>query len=95
MVGMSGGVDSSVAALLLTRRRADIAGLFMQNWEEDERFGECQADRDRADALRVCSKLGIAFHTARTHLQHIYKKLHVQSRTEAVVKYLRDAPREF
>jgi tRNA-specific 2-thiouridylase len=63
MVGMSGGVDSSVAALLLSRQGADIAGLFMQNWVEDERFGECQADRDRADALRVCGKLGIAFHT--------------------------------
>ena len=63
MIGMSGGVDSSVAALLLAREHEDIAGLFMQNWEEDERFGECQADRDRADALRVCGKLGIAFHT--------------------------------
>ena len=63
MVGMSGGVDSSVAALLLARAQTPIAGLFMQNWEEDERFGECQADRDRADALRVCGKLGIAFHT--------------------------------
>jgi len=63
MVGMSGGVDSSVAALLLVRERREVAGLFMQNWEEDERFGECQADRDRADALRVCGKLGIPFHT--------------------------------
>jgi tRNA-specific 2-thiouridylase len=62
MVGMSGGVDSSVAALLLAREKKDVAGLFMQNWEEDERFGECSADRDRADALRVCAKLGIAFH---------------------------------
>jgi tRNA-specific 2-thiouridylase len=62
MVGMSGGVDSSVAALLLARQGFEIAGLFMQNWEEDERFGECQADRDRADALRICGKLGIAFH---------------------------------
>ncbi|MEP6938701.1 MAG: tRNA 2-thiouridine(34) synthase MnmA [Rudaea sp.] len=62
MVGMSGGVDSSVAALLLAREDKAVAGLFMQNWEEDERFGECQADRDRTDALRVCAKLGIAFH---------------------------------
>ncbi|MGH8122232.1 MAG: tRNA 2-thiouridine(34) synthase MnmA [Rudaea sp.] len=62
MVAMSGGVDSSVAALLLARAGRDMAGLFMQNWEEDDRFGECQADRDRADALRVCGKLGIAFH---------------------------------
>ncbi len=35
---------------------ADVAGMFMQNWEEDERFGECHADRDRKDALRVCAQ---------------------------------------
>jgi len=62
MLGVSGGVDSSVAALLLARAGVRVSGLFMQNWEEDERFGECQADRDRADALRVCAKLGIPFH---------------------------------
>jgi len=62
VVGVSGGVDSSVAALLLQRSGARLNGMFMQNWEEDERFGECHAERDRADALRVCATLGIAFH---------------------------------
>jgi tRNA-specific 2-thiouridylase len=62
MVGVSGGVDSSVAALLLRQQGHAVAGMFMQNWEEDERFGPCQADRDRADAVRVCAALGIAFH---------------------------------
>ena len=62
VVGVSGGVDSSVAALLLQNSGADVAGMFMQNWEEDERFGECHAERDRADAVRVCAMLGIAFH---------------------------------
>jgi tRNA-uridine 2-sulfurtransferase len=62
MVGVSGGVDSSVAALLLKRQGANVAGMFMQNWEEDERFGPCHADRDRADAVRVCAQLEIAFH---------------------------------
>ncbi len=62
VVGVSGGVDSSVAALLLRRAGHDVAGMFMQNWEEDERFGECHAERDRADALRVCAELGIPFH---------------------------------
>jgi len=59
IVGMSGGVDSSVAALLLQRSGESIAGLFMQNWEEDERNGPCRADEDRKDAVAVCARLGI------------------------------------
>ena len=62
MVGVSGGVDSSVAALLLRRAGRDVAGLFMKNWEDDGRDGECSADRDRLDALRVCAALDIPFH---------------------------------
>jgi tRNA-specific 2-thiouridylase len=62
MVGMSGGVDSSVAALLLQRAGTPIAGLFMQNWEEDDRNGPCRADADRKDAVAVCARLGIALH---------------------------------
>lgn len=53
MIGVSGGVDSSVAALLLKQQGRRAAGLFMKNWEDDGRLGECDADRDRLDALRV------------------------------------------
>lgn len=62
MVGMSGGVDSSVTALLLQREGHDLAGMFMQNWEDDEPDSACRADEDRKDALAVCAKLGIPFH---------------------------------
>ena len=62
IVGMSGGVDSSVAALLLQRANVPIAGMFMQNWEEDDRQGPCRADADRKDALAVCARLGIPLH---------------------------------
>ncbi len=62
MVGVSGGVDSSVAALLLSQSKRPVAGLFMQNWEEDERFGPCRAAEDRKDAVAVCARLGIPFH---------------------------------
>ena len=62
IVGLSGGVDSSVAALLLQRQGESIAGLFMQNWVEDEREGPCRADADRRDALAVCARLGLPFH---------------------------------
>ncbi|MGH8029418.1 MAG: tRNA 2-thiouridine(34) synthase MnmA [Arenimonas sp.] len=61
IVGVSGGVDSSVAALLLQREGHAIAGLYMQNWDEDG-FGECRAEDDRRDALGVCGRLGIPFH---------------------------------
>ncbi|MCX7555479.1 tRNA 2-thiouridine(34) synthase MnmA [Xanthomonadaceae bacterium JHOS43] len=60
MVGVSGGVDSSVAALLLQRQGLRIAGLFMQNWD-DNGDGECRAEDDRRDAVAICGKLGIPF----------------------------------
>jgi tRNA-specific 2-thiouridylase len=62
MVAMSGGVDSSVAALLLARSGTPIAGLFMKNWEEDD-AAHCPAERDAADAAAVAAQLGIALHT--------------------------------
>ncbi|MFT3806464.1 tRNA 2-thiouridine(34) synthase MnmA [Arenimonas sp.] len=61
IVGVSGGVDSSVAACLLQSQGESIAGLFMQNWDDDE-TGDCRAEDDRRDALAVCGRLGIAFH---------------------------------
>ena len=62
MLGVSGGVDSSVAALLLQQAGYRVEGLFMQNWEEDERSGPCTTDADRKDAVAVCGRLGIPFH---------------------------------
>src|SRR5688500_869869 len=61
IVGMSGGVDSSVAALLLRRSGEQIAGLFMHNWADDG-SGDCRAEDDRRDAVAVCGRLGIPIH---------------------------------
>ena len=60
---MSGGVDSSVSALLLQQQGLDIAGMFMKNWEEDDSFGECSASVDVADARKVTDALDIELHT--------------------------------
>jgi len=64
IVGMSGGVDSSVAALLLIEQGYAVEGLFMKNWDEDDETEYCTAKADLADAQQVCDKLGITLHTA-------------------------------
>jgi tRNA-specific 2-thiouridylase len=64
IVGMSGGVDSSVAALLLLEQGYQVEGLFMKNWEEDDGTEYCTAKEDLADAQAVCNKLGITLHNA-------------------------------
>jgi len=58
VVGMSGGVDSSVAALLLRDAGHEVVGVFMSNWADDG-SGECRAEEDRRDAVAVCGQLGI------------------------------------
>lgn len=64
IVGMSGGVDSSVSALLLLQQGYQVEGLFMKNWEEDDGTEYCTAKKDLADAQAVCDKIGIKLHTA-------------------------------
>ncbi|TDF42498.1 tRNA 2-thiouridine(34) synthase MnmA [Alteromonadaceae bacterium M269] len=63
IVGMSGGVDSSVAAYLLLQQGYQVEGLFMKNWEEDDGTDYCSAAEDLADAQAVADKLGIELHT--------------------------------
>jgi len=63
IVGLSGGVDSSVAALLLLEQGVEVEGLFMKNWEEDDDAEYCAAAADLADAQAVAERLGIRLHT--------------------------------
>ena len=63
VVGLSGGVDSSVAALLLKDAGYDVIGLFMRNWHEEDENGSCTAEEDYADVRRVASKLDIPYYT--------------------------------
>lgn len=64
IVGMSGGVDSSVSAALLLEQGYQVEGLFMKNWDEDDGTEYCTAMDDLADAQAVCDKLDITLHTA-------------------------------
>lgn len=63
IVGLSGGVDSSVSALVLKEQGYEVQGLFMKNWEEDDTENYCSATVDVADAQAVCERLQIKLHT--------------------------------
>lgn len=63
IIGMSGGVDSSVCAALLKEEGYNVIGLFMKNWEEFDEHGVCQASKDYDDVIKVCERLGIPYYS--------------------------------
>ncbi|MBC97288.1 MAG: tRNA 2-thiouridine(34) synthase MnmA [Halobacteriovoraceae bacterium] len=63
IVGMSGGVDSSVTAALLKEEGYNVVGMFMKNWEEEDENGVCQASKEYADVIKVCEKLDIPYYS--------------------------------
>ena len=74
VVGISGGVDSSVAAYLLKQQGHDVVGLFMINWDEED--GECTAMDDYEDVKRVCEKIGIPYYSvnyAKEYYDRVFK----------------------
>lgn len=76
VVGMSGGVDSSVAALLLKEQGYEVVGLFMLNWHEEDMGGACTAEDDYTDVRRVSSLLDIPYYTvdfSREYKDRVFK----------------------
>jgi len=77
VVGMSGGVDSSVAALLLKQQGYRVIGLFMKNWEEKDENGVCTATKDFEDVVRVCETLDIPYYSVefvQEYRDHVFKQ---------------------
>lgn len=64
VVGLSGGVDSAVAALTLQQQGYNVSAIFMQNWEADREDSTCTAEQDLSDAQAICDQLGIPLQTA-------------------------------
>ncbi|MEH7332764.1 tRNA 2-thiouridine(34) synthase MnmA [Neobacillus drentensis] len=70
VVGMSGGVDSSVAALLLKQQGYDVIGIFMKNWDDTDENGVCTATEDYEDVIRVCNQIGIPYYAVNFEKQY-------------------------
>ncbi len=70
VVGLSGGVDSSVAALLLQQQGYEVEGMFMKNWVDFAEESECTIAEDRDDANSVADKIGIPFHEANFAMEY-------------------------
>ncbi|TXK90568.1 tRNA 2-thiouridine(34) synthase MnmA, partial [Parageobacillus sp. SY1] len=70
VVGMSGGVDSSVAALLLKQQGYDVIGIFMKNWDDTDENGVCTATEDYEDVVRVCNQIGIPYYAVNFEKQY-------------------------
>ncbi|WP_099158615.1 tRNA 2-thiouridine(34) synthase MnmA [Virgibacillus ndiopensis] len=70
VVGMSGGVDSSVAALLLKEQGYDVVGIFMKNWDDTDENGVCTATEDFEDVVRVCNQIGIPYYAVNFEKQY-------------------------
>ncbi|WP_053219073.1 tRNA 2-thiouridine(34) synthase MnmA [Virgibacillus senegalensis] len=70
VVGMSGGVDSSVAALLLKQQGYDVVGIFMKNWDDTDENGVCTATEDFDDVVRVCNQLEIPYYAVNFEKQY-------------------------
>lgn len=60
---MSGGVDSSVTALLLKEQGYEVVGVFMKNWDDTDENGVCTATKDYEDVMKVCNQIGIPYYT--------------------------------
>ena len=69
-IGLSGGVDSAVAAILLQQQGYQVSAIFMKNWDEDDDADYCPAEQDLADARAVCDKLGIPLKTVNFSKQY-------------------------
>ena len=76
VIGMSGGVDSSVAALLLKQQGYNVIGLYMSNWEEQDDSGHCTGEADFDDVRRVCNKIDIPYYSvnfAKQYMDRVFK----------------------
>jgi tRNA-uridine 2-sulfurtransferase len=73
VVGMSGGVDSSVTALLLKQQGYDVIGVFMKNWDDTDEFGHCTATDDFHDVRKVCEQLGIPYYSVNFEKEYMEK----------------------
>ncbi|HBP52424.1 MAG TPA: tRNA 2-thiouridine(34) synthase MnmA, partial [Clostridiales bacterium] len=76
VVGMSGGVDSAVAAALLKEQGFDVVGLYMSNWKETDLSGCCTGEQDWTDVRYICDKIDIPYYSvdfSEQYMNNVFK----------------------
>lgn len=76
VVGISGGVDSAVSALLLKQQGYDVVGLFMSNWKETDENGCCTGEEDFLDVRSICSQIDIPYYSvdfSKEYMERVFK----------------------
>ena len=78
VIGMSGGVDSTVSAHFLKKKGFEVIGVFMKNWDTVDETGICRADKEAEDAEYACKQIGIPFQTVdfvKEYWNEVFEKL--------------------
>lgn len=76
VIGMSGGVDSAVAASILKEQGYDVIGLYMSNWKDTEPDGCCTGEQDWTDVQGICARIGIPYYSvdfSEQYMEHVFK----------------------
>ena len=84
VVGMSGGVDSSVTALLLKEQGYDVIGVFMKNWDDTDEFGVCTATEDYKDVAAVADQIGIPYYSVNFEKEYWDLSISLQNTAQVV-----------
>ena len=95
VVGMSGGVDSSVCAYLLKRQGYDVVGVFMKNWDEKKDSGVCTVTEDYQDVAKVANEIGIPYYSGMVSLRISWMNIVTaerQIRTSCAIKKSNSKP---
>ena len=87
VIAMSGGVDSSVAALFLKKQGYHTIAIYMKNWEEEDIYGNCTASKEYEDVINICDRIGIPYYSvnfSKEYYEKVFTKYFLEEYKKAL-----------